>query len=121
MLMRTLAQHQEQDLLRSPKMKKNPNVLVWSVKARERWLKTLHDRIQVSMLVYGSNKKEEKWSQAHPYMHARPRWGPLNQIQILSQKGKKTWEFGIKDDIFRVLSVSVPNMVTNIFGITHHL
>ena len=73
------------------------------MKAREKWFKTLHDRVQLSMLVYGSNKKEEKWSQAHAYMHARPRWGPLIQIQILSQKGKKTWEFDIKGGIFRVL------------------
>ena len=87
-------------------IKRNPNVLVWSVKTREEWLKTLHDRIQESMLVYSSNKVKKKWSQAHAYMHTRPRWGPLNQIQILSQKGKKTWEFDIKGGIFRVLMKS---------------
>ena len=59
MLMRILAQHQEQDTLRSSKVEKGPNVFVRSEKTKERWSKILHDRIHAGMLVYDTTRRRK--------------------------------------------------------------
>ena len=86
------------DTIRSPNLKEILKCSCEVLKAME-WVKISHT---VAGSEVCSCMVEKKWSQAHASRHTRPRWGSLIQIQILSQKGKKTWGFDPKDGIFRV-------------------
>ena len=72
-----------------------------------------HDRMLQECARVWLKEGKKSGPKAHASMHTRPRWGPLTQIQIPSQKGKNTWD---------LITLKVyPSIVLAIFSSTKKL
>ena len=82
-------------------------------KARGEGKNKPHDRMLQECARVWLKEGKKSGPKAHASMHTRPRWGPLTQIQILSQKGKNTWD---------LITLKVyPSIVLAIFSSTKKL